>query len=287
MNEFIKYLSTQTNVSVDYVEKYISKAIDFGISVLIAIIIFVIGKVVIKYVLKFSKRLFDKSSIDDAVSNFLNSLFRVILYIILIIIICDKVGIQTTSFIALLTSAGLAIGLALQGSLSNFAGGVLILIMKPFALGDYIRTELGEGEVTNIDIFYTTLNTMDNLKVVIPNGKLADVSITNVTANDRRLIKFEFGISYESDVTIAKTALMEYLYSNKKVLNDEKNKVVVKNLSESHITMELRAMTKTDDYWDVYFEISENIKHVLDGVGVVIPYNQLDVHIKQSGDYNG
>jgi len=287
MNEFIKYLSTQTNVSVDYVEKYISKAIDFGISVLIAIIIFVIGKVIIKYVLKFSKRLFDKSSIDDAVSNFLNSLFRVILYIILIIIICDKVGIQTTSFIALLTSAGLAIGLALQGSLSNFAGGVLILIMKPFALGDYIRTELGEGEVTNIDIFYTTLNTMDNLKVVIPNGKLADVSITNVTANDRRLIKFEFGISYESDVTIAKTALMEYLNSNKKVLNDEKNKVVVKNLSESHITMELRAMTKTDDYWDVYFEISENIKHVLDGVGVVIPYNQLDVHIKQSGDYNG
>ena len=287
MSGFIKYLTAQSNVSSDYVEKYISKAIDFGISVLVAIIIFIIGKFVIKYILKFSKRVFDKSSIDDAVSNFLNSLFRVILYVVLIIIICDKVGIQTTSFIALLTSAGLAIGLALQGSLSNFAGGVLILIMKPFVLGDYIRTDLGEGEVTNIDIFYTTLNTMDNLKVVIPNGKLADVSITNVTANDKRLIKFEFGISYESDVNIAKTALMEYINSNKKVLENEKNKVVVKNLSESHITMELRAMTRTDDYWDVYFEISENIKRVLDGVGVVIPYNQIDVHIKQSGEHNG
>ena len=266
------------------VEKYMDKTIDFGISILIALVIFIIGKYVIKFILKFTKRLFDRSSIDDAVGNFINSLLRVILYGVLIIIICDKVGIQTTSFIALLTSAGLAIGLALQGSLANFAGGVLILIMKPFVLGDYIKTDLGEGEVINIDIFYTTLVTLENLKVKIPNGKLADVSITNVTGNDKRLVRINVSIAYYSDIKLAKEALTNLINSHKLVIADEKNKVVVKELCDSHILVELRAMTKTDDYWDVYFDITENIKHSLDEVGVVIPFNQLDVHLKQIGE---
>ena len=263
------------------VEKYMDKAIDFGISILIALLIFVIGKYVIKFILKLTKRVFDRSSIDDAVGNFINSLLRVILYGILIIIICDKVGIQTTSFIALLTSAGLAIGLALQGSLSNFAGGVLILIMKPFVLGDYIRTDLGEGEVVNIDIFYTTLVTLENLRVKIPNGKLADVSITNVTGNDNRLVRIKVSIAY--DIKLAKEALTDLINSHKLVINDEKNKVVVAELCESHISLEVRAMTKIDDYWDAYFDINENIKTRLDSVGVVIPFNQLDVHLNQIG----
>ena len=265
------------------VEKYMDKAIDFGISILIALLIFVIGKYVIKFILKLTKRVFDRSSIDDAVGNFINSLLRVILYGILIIIICDKVGIQTTSFIALLTSAGLAIGLALQGSLSNFAGGVLILIMKPFVLGDYIRTDLGEGEVVNIDIFYTTLVTLENLRVKIPNGKLADVSITNVTGNDKRLVRIKVSIAYDSDIKLAKEALTDLINSHKLVINDEKNKVVVAELCESHISLEVRAMTKIDDYWDAYFDINENIKTRLDSVGVVIPFNQLDVHLNQIG----
>ena len=265
------------------VEKYMDKAIDFGISILIALLIFVIGKYVIKFILKLTKRVFDRSSIDDAVGNFINSLLRVILYGVLIIIICDKVGIQTTSFIALLTSAGLAIGLALQGSLSNFAGGVLILIMKPFVLGDYIRTDLGEGEVVNIDIFYTTLVTLENLRVKIPNGKLADVSITNVTGNDKRLVRIKVSIAYDSDIKLAKEALTDLINSHKLVINDEKNKVVVAELCESHISLEVRAMTKIDDYWDAYFDINENIKTRLDSVGVVIPFNQLDVHLNQIG----
>lgn len=261
------------------VEKYMDKTIDFGINILIALAIFVIGKYVIKLILKFTKRLFDRSSIDDAVGNFINSLLRVILYGVLIIIICDKVGIQTTSFIALLTSAGLAIGLALQGSLANFAGGVLILIMKPFVLGDYIRTDLGEGEVINIDIFYTTLVTLENLKVKIPNGKLADVSITNVTGNDKRLIRIRVSIAYDSDIKLAREALTDLINSHKLVIDDEKNKVVVAELCDSHILLEVRAMTKIDDYWDAYFDINENIKNRLDSVGVVIPFNQLDVHL--------
>lgn len=269
------------------VEKYMDKAIEFGISMLIALVIFIIGKYVIKFILKFTKRLFDRSSIDDAVGNFINSLLRVILYGVLIIIICDKVGIQTTSFIALLTSAGLAIGLALQGSLSNFAGGVLILIMKPFVLGDYIRTDLGEGEVTNIDIFYTTLVTLENLKVVIPNGKLADVSITNVTGHDKRLVRINVSIAYDSDIKLAREALFDLINSHKLVIDDEKNKVVVTQLCDSHILLEIRAMTKTEDYWDAYFDISESIKQRLDSVGVVIPFNQLDVHLKQIGEHNG
>lgn len=280
-------LLADTSFSEAMLEKYMDKAVDFGVSVLVALIIFFIGKYFIRFILKVTKRLFDKSSIDDAVGNFINSLLRVILYGVLIIIICDKVGIQTTSFIALLTSAGLAIGLALQGSLSNFAGGVLILIMKPFALGDYIKTELGEGEVTNIDIFYTTLSTLENLKVVIPNGKLADVSITNVNGHDKRLVRINVSIAYDSDIKAAKEALFDLISSHKLVIDDEKNKVVVKELCDSHILLELRAMTKTDDYWDVYFEITENIKQRLDSVGVVIPFNQLDVHLKQIGAHNG
>ncbi|MCR5630176.1 mechanosensitive ion channel domain-containing protein [Eubacterium sp.] len=268
------------------VEKYMDKAIEFGISMLIALVIFIIGKYVIKLILKFTKRLFDRSSIDDAVGNFINSLLRVILYGVLIIIICDKVGIQTTSFIALLTSAGLAIGLALQGSLANFAGGVLILIMKPFVLGDYIRTDLGEGEVVNIDIFYTTLVTVENLKVKIPNGKLADVSITNVTGNDKRLIRIRVSIAYDSDIKLAREALTDLINSHKLVIDDEKNKVVVAELCDSHISLEVRAMTKIDDYWDAYFDINENIKNRLDSVGVVIPFNQLDVHLNQIGAKN-
>lgn len=268
------------------VEKYMDKAIEFGISMLIALVIFIIGKYVIKFILKFTKRLFDRSSIDDAVGNFINSLLRVILYGVLIIIICDKVGIQTTSFIALLTSAGLAIGLALQGSLANFAGGVLILIMKPFVLGDYIRTDLGEGEVINIDIFYTTLVTLENLKVKIPNGKLADVSITNVTGNDKRLIRIRVSIAYDSDIKLAREALTDLINSHKLVIDDEKNKVVVAELCDSHISLEVRAMTKIDDYWDAYFDINENIKNRLDSVGVVIPFNQLDVHLNQIGAKN-
>ncbi|HAH18088.1 MAG TPA: mechanosensitive ion channel protein [Eubacterium sp.] len=268
------------------VEKYMDKTIDFGINILIALAIFVIGKYVIKLILKFTKRLFDRSSIDDAVGNFINSLLRVILYGVLIIIICDKVGIQTTSFIALLTSAGLAIGLALQGSLANFAGGVLILIMKPFVLGDYIRTDLGEGEVINIDIFYTTLVTLENLKVKIPNGKLADVSITNVTGNDKRLIRIRVSIAYDSDIKLAREALTDLINSHKLVIDDEKNKVVVAELCDSHILLEVRAMTKIDDYWDAYFDINENIKNRLDSVGVVIPFNQLDVHLNQIGAKN-
>ena len=268
------------------VEKYMDKAIEFGISMLIALVIFIIGKYVIKFILKFTKRLFDRSSIDDAVGNFINSLLRVILYGVLIIIICDKVGIQTTSFIALLTSAGLAIGLALQGSLANFAGGVLILIMKPFVLGDYIRTDLGEGEVINIDIFYTTLVTLENLKIKIPNGKLADVSITNVTGNDKRLIRIRVSIAYDSDIKLAREALTDLINSHKLVIDDEKNKVVVAELCDSHISLEVRAMTKIDDYWDAYFDINENIKNRLDSVGVVIPFNQLDVHLNQIGVKN-
>ena len=268
------------------VEKYMDKAIEFGISMLIALVIFIIGKYVIKFILKFTKRLFDRSSIDDAVGNFINSLLRVILYGVLIIIICDKVGIQTTSFIALLTSAGLAIGLALQGSLANFAGGVLILIMKPFVLGDYIRTDLGEGEVINIDIFYTTLVTLENLKVKIPNGKLADVSITNVTGNDKRLIRIRVSIAYDSDIKLAREALTDLINSHTLVVDDEKNKVVVAELCDSHISLEVRAMTKIDDYWDAYFDINENIKNRLDSVGVVIPFNQLDVHLNQIGAKN-
>ena len=270
-----------TMITEAMLKSYFEKAVDFGISVLIALLILIIGRFVIKFILKVTKRIFDKSNVDVAVSNFLNSLLRFILYGVLIIIICDKVGIQTTSFIALLTSAGLAVGLALQGSLANFAGGVLILIMKPFAIGDYIKCELGEGEVIGIDIFYTKLLSVENLKIVIPNGKLADVSITNLTSMDKRMVRFTVGISYDCDIKICKDVLVNYINNHEKVLKDENNKIYLSEFGESSIQFEIRAWVPTDGYWDSYFDIKEHLKEELDKAGIVIAYNQLDVHIKE------
>ena len=267
-------------ISQQMIESYYKKGIDFAMNILIAVIIFFVGRYIIKAILKVTKRIFDKSRIDDAVGGFINSVIKYILYGVLIIIMCDKVGIQTTSFIAILTSASLAIGLALQGSLSNFAGGVLILIMKPFTIGDYICCDLGEGDVTKIDIFYTTLTTVENLKVVIPNGKLADVSITNMTANDKRMIRFYIGISYNSDIKHVKETIWKMLKEDEYVLEDMKNRVIVKDYADSQITFEIRAFVPTENYWDAYFDFCERIKEYLDDAKIEIPYPQMDVHMK-------
>ncbi len=269
---------------VEQLKNLVPSLIKFGINVIIALIIFWIGKVLINIVLKICKRFFERTKMEVSVSKFLNSLIKVGLYIVLISVLLETVGIKTTSFVAVLGTASLAIGLSIQGSLSNFAGGVLILILKPFVVGDYI-IESGsgkEGTVYKIDLFYTTLITPDNKKTVIPNGNLSNSSLTNVTAFDTRRVDFEIGISYDADIKKAREIIEETAKKNDLVIKDKEIFSYVANLDASQVTLGLRVWAKTSDYWTVKFDLTEAIKNELDANNIEIPFNQLVVHVEDS-----
>lgn len=259
-------------------KKMLPAIINFGINLLIAILIFLIGKVFINVLLKICKRFLDRTKIEVTVNKFLISLIKAVCYVILVLVMLETVGIKTTSFLAIMTTAGLALGLALQGSLSNFAGGVLILILKPFKVGDYITSGGLEGTVSKIDLFYTTLITLDNKMNVIPNGSLSNASLTNVTAFDTRRVDFAFGISYHSDIAKAKKVIGDCAAEHALVLKDKEIFTFVANLEASQVTIGLRVWAKTSDYWTVLFDLTENIKNRLDSEGIEIPFNQIVVH---------
>lgn len=257
----------------------IDKAVAFGIDIIIAVIIFVVGKFIIKFILKFVDRIFAKSSADEGVAKFIHSVLKVALYSILAITICGQVGIETTSFAAIVASGGLAIGLAFEGSLSNFAGGVMILIMKPFTVGDYIESNGVEGTVYKIDIFYTSLKTVDNKSVKLPNGTLSNSILTNYSMNDKRRVDVEVGIAYDDNIELARKELERVMNSYSNIMRDEANAVVVKNLADSAIIMEVRVWVPTEYYWDCKFYLNENIRVSFDKAGISIPFNQLDVNV--------
>lgn len=275
-------INKKANAFVEYFKSHIDDIIGFGIKVLIAILLIIIGKFIIKLILKICDRFFDKAGTEISVRKFMNSLIRVLLYLILIIIVCSQVGIETTSFIAVMGSAGLALGLSLQGSLSNFAGGILILMLKPFVVGDYIIDGGSgkEGTVSRIDLFYTHLVTADNKQVVIPNGVLANSNLTNITAFDKRRVDIFVGISYTSDIKKAKQILESLAANHEKVMKAQEISVFVYSLDESQVTMGLRVWSKTEDYWTVKFDLNEIIKTEFDNNGIEIPFNQLEVHMK-------
>lgn len=287
MNPFNFLLDTsaveEANKLLETVEGYIPKVIDFAVNILIAIVIFIVGKIIIKYLLKICRKFFEKSKMEISVQRFLDSLIKVILYVVLIIIICDRVGIDTASFIAVLGTLGLTVGLALQGSLSNFAGGVLILMLKPFRVGDYI-VDNGtgrEGTVEKIDLFYTKLITPDNKAISIPNGALSNSSITNVTQFDKRRVDIDFGIGYADDIEKAKKVIFDVASKDEAIMRDPEIAVIVRELAASQVTITVRAWCKTSDYWNVYFRLMENVKNALDSNGIEIPFNQLQVHISK------
>lgn len=260
------------------IKNYLPSIINFGINLLIALVIFLVGRFIIKSILKITKRFLGRTNTEVTVSKFLLSLERVILYGVLIMIMLETVGIKTTSFLALFTTAGLAAGLALQGSLSNFAGGVLILILKPFKVGDYISTNSLEGTVEKIDLFYTTLITVDNKLNIIPNGTLSNSTMVNFSRFDIRRVDFHIGISYDSDMKKARDIIeacgnqSEYLYRDKPV------RTFVESLDASQVTIGMWIWTETSHYWDMKFELTEKIKNKLDEAGIEIPFNQIVVH---------
>ena len=247
--------------------------------IVFALLIWFIGTKLISLSLKLLKKVFDRGSIDVGVVNFTMSIIKFALYAVLILMVIDELGIQTTSLITVFGSAALAVGMSLQGSLSNFAGGVLILIFKPFKVGDYIVVGNYEGTVRTIEILYTKLTTVDNKVVMLPNGTLSNSNIVNVGAEDFRRLDIEMSIGYSSDLKLAKTLLNTIVNNNPAVIKDRDIKVIVKSLDESCVTLETRVWVKTEDYWDTRFTLLEEYKAEFDKNGIEIPFNQMDVHI--------
>ncbi len=262
-----------------FTDSMVDKLINFGFSILVAIIIFVIGKIIIKFVRKFVKKLLLKSTVDLGVVKFIDSIIKVVGYVMVLIIICGEIGIQTTSFITLLGTGGLSIGLALQGSLANFAGGVLILVSKPFIIGDYVQICGEEGIVKKIDIIYTTLVKYDNRIIKCPNGEVANNTIINYSNEDGRRVDVKFSVHYDSDLANVKNVVRDIISKCPYTLKDRSNDVAITKLDDSAIVLEARVWVETKDYWQAYDYLNEHIKTGLDEKDIVIPYNQLDVHI--------
>lgn len=254
----------------------------FGIKVVLALVFFFIGSKVIKWIRKLIRRSFERTNADAGVRQFVDSMLKFGLYALLIFLIATNFGVDSSSVAALIASAGVAIGLALQGSLSNFAGGILILLLKPFAVGDYIVVpqEGVEGTVKEIQIFYTKLATVDNQTVVVPNSILTNNSLTNVTARPERKLDLKVGISYEADLKKAKKLVEDMLHQDSSVIQDEEIRVFVDSLGDSSVVIGLRAWVKTEEYWATRWRLLEGIKLAFDAEGIEIPYNQLTVHMK-------
>ena len=272
----------EVNQFVKFVQDNIPNIIGFGIKVLLALLFFFLGGKLIKWLRKVVRRSFERTNMDAGVAQFVDSLLKFGLYALLIFIIATNFGIETSSIAALIASAGVAVGLALQGSLSNFAGGILILLLKPFAVGDYIVvTQEGiEGTVKEIQIFYTKMATVDNQTVVVPNSILTSNSLTNVTARPERQLDLKVGIGYESDLKKAKKLIEDMLYTDPSVIQDEEIKVFVDSLGDSAVVIGLRAWVKTEEYWATRWRLLEQIKVTFDAEGIEIPYNQLTVNVK-------
>lgn len=246
-----------------------------------ALIVWVIGKKILKALHKVLGKALDRSRLDEGVTKFMLSLSRFAGNVVLVIMIIDILGFDTTSFIAVLGSAGIALGMSLQGSLANVAGGILILLFKPFAVGDYIVAGGYEGNVTTIDLLYTKLITIDNKMVTIPNGTLSNSSIVNVASQPQRRLDIQIGIGYSSDLKLAKRLLLDAMNKQAGVLTDKDIMVVVKSLDDSCVTLETRCWVMTSDYWNVRFALLEGYKETFDDNGIEIPFNQMDVHIVQ------
>ena len=266
-----------------WLEGLIPDLLNFALQVVIAIVIYIIGGKIIGAIVKMVRRSMDKAGADEGVKQFVTPVIKYGLYVILIFIIMGLFGIATTSAVAVLGSAGVAIGLALQGSLSNFAGGVLILILKPFRVGEYIvvNGSGNEGTVTEISVFYTKLLTADNKLIVIPNGTLSNSSITNVSHVERRRVDILVGIGYEADIREAKEVLLKLAREDEARIAEEEPVVFVNNLGDSAVELGVRIWVAAENYWTAKWRLTENIKYALDEHGISIPYQQIDVQIKQ------
>ena len=248
---------------------------------LVALIVFLLGKKVIGFIRRFASRSFERAGVEAGASKFLKSLIEVCLYGILVFMIAGQLGMNTASLVTILGTASLALSLSLQGSLQNFAGGVLLLIVKPFKVGEYIVCPAGEGTVSMIGLVYTTLLTADNRRITIPNGTLANSTVTDVTAMERRRLDLLVGIGYQADIKAAKEILERSLREHPLICRDEDITVFVDSLGDSAVMLGARGWTAAGDYWKAKWDLLEIIKLSFDEAGIEIPFSQMDVHIVQ------
>lgn len=270
------------NVFIQYIQNHIPNLISFAIEILLALVFFFIGRIVIRWIRKLVRKMLERSNVDKGVETFADSLLKFTLYGIFLFTIATKFGFDTASVAALIASAGVAVGLAVQGSLSNFAGGILILLLKPFVVGDYIIEDNhhNEGTVTEIKLFYTKLLTIDNRTVVIPNGMLTNNSLTNVTHMDERKLNLKVAISYESDLRKAKALIADLIQKDTRIMQEKEHWIFVDELGDDAVILGMRCWVSTEEYWDVRWSMLENIKLTFDQEGIVIPYRQMDVRLK-------
>ncbi len=255
--------------------------VEFIVRALIAIAVLVIGSKLAKVIARRITKSKGMMRLNKTIRTFLGHVIAICLYIVVAIITIMILGLELSAFSAALASAGLAIGLALQGGLSNIAGGVMVVAFKPFEVGDYVETSGVGGTVTDIGIFYTTLTTPDNKKVVIPNGTVSNSVVTNFSAHDTRRIDFDFTISYTADIDVAKKVLYACAQADERVLTDPQAQVMIIAHNDSSIGIRLRVWVKSEDYWDVNFALMEQVKRSFDQFGVEIPFPQLDVHLSK------
>ena len=271
--------------SADNIKKVFSQVLDWSVDkllqIVVAVVVYKIGKQVIKWLIKICSKALERAGFDVGVIKFINSVVKIGSYCVIFLVILDILGFQTASLIAVFGSAALAVSMSLQGSLSNFAGGILIMIFRPFKVGDYIISGSCEGTVSSIDMLYTKLRTADNRVIMMPNGTLSNSNIVNVGAEGVRRLDMQIGISYGSDVTKAKELLRDIVTNYPSVDKSREISVVVKSLDASCVTIETRAWVSQEAYWDTKFILFEKFKQVFDENGIEIPYNQLDVRVRQ------
>lgn len=258
-------------------------ALPWGIKIALALIIFIIGRMAVAVVIKMVRKVLQARGMDDILVSFLTSILRWVLLLFVIIAALSQLGVDTTSLVALLGAAGLAIGLSLQSSLSNFASGVMLIIFRPFAKGDFVEAGGASGVIEQISIFTTTMRTPDNKEVIVPNGAIIDNNITNYSARDTRRIDMVFGIGYDDDIRKAKALLEEIVAADERVLAEPAPVIAVSELADSSVNFVVRPWAKTSDYWAVQWDTTEAVKLRFDEAGISIPYPQMDIHVDSSG----
>lgn len=249
------------------------------VRVLAAVLVLFVGFKIARFISNRYEKSRSAAKLNKTVRNFLKNIIKISLYVAVVIVALVLLGFELSVFSAAIASLGVTIGLALQGGLSNIAGGIMVVAFKPFELGDYIETPDASGTVTDIGIFYTTLTTPDNRKVVVPNGTISNSVVTNYSTHETRRLDFDFSISYNTNIDDAKKVLLACAKSDERILQDPAPKVVISAHADSAITIKLRVWVKNSDYWNVNFDMLELVKKTFDNTGIEIPYNQLDVHI--------
>ncbi|MBO5079599.1 MAG: mechanosensitive ion channel [Bacteroidaceae bacterium] len=273
------FLMITSEMVNEFIAKTLNSCIDLGGRILAALIIFIIGKLIVNWINRLFAKMLEKRKVDASIQSFLKSIVNITLLVLLFLAVIGKLGIELTSFAALLASAGVAIGMALSGNLSNFAGGVIILVFRPYKVGDYIEASTGaSGTVTDIQIFHTVLTTPDNRIVFAPNGAMSGAVVTNYSRKDTRRVDFSFGVEYGTDFELAKSTIMEIISKDSRILKDPAPFIELGALAESSVNITVRVWVNAADYWGVNFDMNKNVYATFNEKGISFPFPQLTVH---------